>query len=56
MHLCVEFVDVNCHTRRCKFTQSAKSEPEGFLTMSERAVQIFFFIKEWDFQTEKERF
>ena len=56
MHLCVEFLDVNCHTCRCKFTQSAESEPEGFLTMIERAVQTFFFYNEWDFQTEKKRF
>ena len=49
MHLCVEFLGVNCHTCRCEFTYSAESEPEGFLTINERAVQTFFFNKEWDF-------
>ena len=49
MHLCVEFFDGNCHTCKCEFTYSAESEPEGFLTMKERAVQTFLFNTEWDF-------
>ena len=49
MCFCVEVFDGNGHTRRCEFTYSAESEPEGFLTMNERVVQTFFFNKEWDF-------
>ena len=56
MHLCVEFFDEICLTSRCEFRYSAESEPEGFLTMKERAVQNFFFTEEWVFQMEKECF
>ena len=49
MHLCVEFFDANCHTCKCEFTHGAKSEPQGFLPMKERAVQTFLFNMEYDF-------